>query len=155
MSRNQEGEIRGHNFSALDNSLQIALAHMVEILREECRCPQVRAELDGWAVSACVRDLGIWIDRGWPDEAYAEVRRAALEAVDRVRTHGAYETEDVATWSLGEKLTVTGGFLRVRPFPIAPIVEVLEAFAQMLEKDAPPVPPGEDPENASLGYDCS
>ena len=151
MSRNNPGQIRGYDFWTLDNSIQIALATVVELLRAECRSSELAEAIESWALCAAVNDVYFSVPDNWAETTYTELLQVIDQAISKVNIHGDYLSEDVDNWYILDDLQVTGGFLRQRPYPAASVIEFLEGFAAMIKGELPMPPEGE---SIHLGYPC-
>ncbi|MEM6506737.1 MAG: hypothetical protein AAF711_14970 [Planctomycetota bacterium] len=143
MSRNTPGRVRGYDFWSLDNSIQIALAIIVELLRAECNSADLSKEIEHWALVSALNDIHFSIPDDWEDSAYAELLNVIDRAIAIVNHHGDYSINDVENWCILNDLRVTGGHLRRHPYPVASVIDFLEGFSSMIKGELPIPPEGE------------
>jgi hypothetical protein len=142
MSRTKTIRIRGRFAWTYDNSLDIVLAHVVEVAVQGERPGWLAEHLDEWRVSASVADYGLAVPDGWSGDRYAFVARLVDAAEARVRAHGDVQPHDLRGWSVFDETEVSGGFLRTDRLGVPALLDVVDGVRGMLCGDFPADPPG-------------
>ena len=122
-----------------DNTHDIVVARMVEAAEGVADIGS--AQIDDWRVVASISDHGFSLS------ACSDAERVALGVVlsrarAAIEAHGDVVKKDLVGWSVLAGVEVSGGFLRVERLPVAVLVEVVTAFADLIAGRFTPDPPG-------------
>ena len=117
-----------------DNSLDIVLAHVVEVAEADDRVDE--SQIERWRVAASVPDLHF----AWPVEG--DVEAATMidllgQAEQRIRSKGDVTKADLVGWSVLDGLDVSSGYLRHDVLEAEVIATVASTFAELIADTHP------------------
>lgn len=135
-------EYRDRGVWATSTETAVLLATMVRVVEKSDGGAWWAPTLENWRVQACVRDLGITLDSSWSDDEVERVTEVISKASAWLIAKGSLEASELNNWIVIDGMHPDAGGTFIQPLPSAPVVEVADALAELLEGTLPPDPEG-------------
>jgi hypothetical protein len=140
MSKKKSVQIFDRSAWFWDNSLDVVLAHLVEVAVQEGHAVD-DARLDDWRVCASVHDLAF----AYPKENDIEptlMMQLLQSARNRIVAGGDLHRRDLVDWSVFPDIAVSGGYLRTEVLSVEAMLDAVDGLIAMVSRTLAPDPPG-------------